>query len=87
MEGPGPGTLLVPQGAVSADDLPLGFGARYQTLDIEGHRAVLERQDILGTALAIELGKDRTLTLESAGASQEELTEFATQVILLFEGR
>lgn len=87
MEGPGPGTLLVPQGAVSADDLPLGFGARYQTLDVEGHRAVLERQDILGTALAIELGKDRTLTLESAGASQEELTEFATQVILLFEGR
>ena len=87
MEGPGPGTLLVPQGAVSADDLPLGFGARYQTLDIAGRRAVLERQDILGTALAIELGKNKTLTLESAGASQEELTEFATQVILLFEGR
>ena len=57
MEGPGPGTLLVPQGAVSADDLPLGFGARYQTLDIEGHRAVLERQDILGTALVIEIGR------------------------------
>ncbi|MFC2593889.1 MAG: hypothetical protein ACFNW0_02350 [Fretibacterium sp.] len=83
MEGPGPGTLLVPQGAVSADDLPLGFGARYQTLDIAGRRAVLERQDILGTALAIELGKNKTLTLESAGASQEELTEFAEGIFAL----
>ena len=77
MEGPGPGTLLVPRGRVSADDLPLGFGARYQTLDIAGRRAVLERQDILGTALAIELGKDKTLTLESTGASQDELVELA----------
>ena len=83
MEGPGPGTLLVPQGAVSADDLPLGFGARYQTIDVAGRRAVLERQDILGTALAIELGKDRTLTLESAGASQEELVEFAKGIFAL----
>ena len=81
MEGPGPGTLLVPQGTVSADDLPLGFGARYQTLDIAGRRAVLEQQDILGTALAIELGKDKTLTLESAGASQEELVELAEGIL------
>ena len=77
MEGPGPGTLLVPRGMVSADDLPLGFGARYQTLDVAGHRAILERQDILGMALAIELGKDKTLTLESTGASQDELVELA----------
>ena len=77
-------TRSAPPGRIEAI---LMEGSGPGTLDIEGHRAVLERQDILGTALAIELGKDRTLTLESAGASQEELTEFATQVILLFEGR
>ena len=87
MEGPGPGTLRVPQGTVSADDLPLGFGARYQTLDVAGRRAILERHPLLGLVLAIDLGKDKTLTLESAGASQEELTEFAAQAVLLLEGQ
>ena len=77
MEGPGSGTLLVPQGTVSADDLPLGFGARYQTLDVAGRRAVLERHPLLGLVLAIDLGGNRTLTLESAGAAQEELVELA----------
>ena len=80
MEGPGPGTLLVPQGTVSADDLPLGFGARYQTLDVAGRRAVLERHPLLGLVLAIDLGGNRTLTLESAGAAQEELVELAVGI-------
>lgn len=83
MEGAGPGTLRVPEGSVSADDFPIGFGARYRTIDIAGYRAILERQDLLGTVLAVALGPDRTLTLESAGASQEELAEFAKALILL----
>ena len=85
MEGPGPGTLRVPQGMVSADDLPVGFGARYQTLEVAGRRAVLESHPLLGLVLAVDLGGNRTLTLESAGASQEELAELA-EGIFAFPG-
>lgn len=81
MEGAGPGTLRVPPKKVDAVDLPIGFGSRYRTLEIAGHRAILEAQDLLGLALAIELGKDRTLTLESAGTTREELIEFAEKMV------
>ena len=85
MEGPGPGTLRVPQSTVSDDDLPVGFGARYQTLEVAGRRAVLERHPLLGLVLAVDLGGNRTLTLESSGASQEELAELA-EGIFAFPG-
>ena len=87
MEGPGPGTLRVPQGAVSADDFPIGFGARYGILEVVGRRAVLERQDLLGLALAVVLGPSRTLTLESRSVPLEKLLAFAEEFIALTEGR
>lgn len=85
MEGPGPGTLRVPEGAVSADDFPIGFGARYGTLEVAGRRAILERQDLLGLALAVVLGPNRTLTLESRSTHLEELLAFAGEFITLME--
>lgn len=87
MEGAGPGTLRVPAGDVSADDFPIGFGAHYRTLEVAGHRAVLERQDLLGLALAIELGKNRTLTLESVTTPQEELLELAEGLVSSLKGK
>ncbi|MDR1377074.1 MAG: hypothetical protein LBJ22_06155 [Synergistaceae bacterium] len=80
MEGPGPGTLFVPEGKVAGDDAPLGFSSTYETLDVAGHRAILERGEVTGQALAIALGKNRTLTLESKSLSRQELIGFAEKL-------
>jgi hypothetical protein len=80
MEGPGPGTLFVPQGEVAGNDAPLGFSSTYETLDVAGHRAILERGEVTGQALAIALGKNRTLTLETKSLSRQELIGFAEKL-------
>ncbi|MDR2179002.1 MAG: hypothetical protein LBP21_01715 [Synergistaceae bacterium] len=87
MEGPGPGTLFVPEGEVAANDAPLGFSSTYETLNVAGHRGILERGEILGQALAISLGKDRTLTLETKSLSREEFLSFAEKLTAALEGK
>ncbi|MDR1979415.1 MAG: hypothetical protein LBQ42_11840 [Synergistaceae bacterium] len=81
MEGPGPGPLFVPEGKVAADDGPLGFSSTYETLNVGRHRGILERGEVTGQALAIALGKNRTLTLETGSLSTEELLGFAEKLI------
>ncbi|NLL36188.1 MAG: hypothetical protein GX256_01550 [Fretibacterium sp.] len=80
MEGPGPGTLWLPSRKVRETDAPIGFGSTYETLRICEHEAILEYGETLGYALAIKLGDDRTLTLESRGISREELMNFAKRM-------
>ncbi len=81
MEGSGPGTLMVPSGDIKTNDYPIGFGATYTTIKVDGHEAILEGESITGLALAVKLGEKRTLTLESKSLSQDELIEFAKKVI------
>jgi hypothetical protein len=80
MEGPGPGTLFVPEGEVAANAGPLGFSSTYETLNLAGHPAILECGEITGQALAVSLGKDRTLTLETKSLSREEFLDFAEKL-------
>ena len=80
MEGSGPGTLFVPEGEVAANDAPIGFSSTYETLNVAGHRGILERGEITGQALAISLSKDRTLTLETKSLSREEFLDFAEKL-------
>jgi hypothetical protein len=80
MEGPGPGTLYVPEGEVDNDDGLLGFSSTYETLIVAGKRAILERGDATGQALAVALAK-RTLTLETKSLSKEKLLDFAEKLI------
>jgi hypothetical protein len=86
MEGSGPGTLFVPQGEVAGNDAPIGFSSTYETLNVAGHRAILERGEITGQALAISLGKDRTLTLETKSLSRKEFLDFAEKLAAILEG-
>ena len=79
-EGPGPGALFVPEGIFSSDDGPIGFLSTYETLSVAGRRAVLERNDVTGQALAVALGA-QTVTFESRGISREELLDFAERMI------
>ena len=80
MEGSGPGTLFVPEGEVAANDAPIGFSSTYETLNVAGHRGILERGEVTGQALAISLSKDRTLTLETKSLSREEFLDFAEKL-------
>ena len=79
-EGPGPGALFVPEGVVSSDDGPIGFLSTYETLSVAGRRAVLERGEVTGQALAVAL-EARTVTFETRGISREELLSFAENII------
>ncbi|MGB4209486.1 MAG: hypothetical protein WBJ42_05035 [Thermovirgaceae bacterium] len=74
----GPGTLWqgFPEGEISADDGPIGSGASYSTLDIGGHRAVLECHPLTGRALSVAVAPDFTLTFETT-FEDVELDAFA----------
>jgi hypothetical protein len=85
MEGSGPGTLFVPEGKVAGGDGPLGFSSTYETLNAAGYRAILERGDVTGQALAVALGENRTLTVETKSLSREELLGFAENLIAALE--
>jgi hypothetical protein len=85
MEGPGPGSLFVPEGNVKTDDSPLGFASTYETLDIAGRRAVLENGNVTGHALSVALGENRTLTLETKSLSVDELLRFAEKLTAALE--
>jgi hypothetical protein len=86
MEGTGPGTLRIPDGgAVPRDDAPSGFAFTYRTLNISGKSAILERGEVTGQALAIALGKNRTLTVETKSVPEEELIDFATRLTTALE--
>jgi hypothetical protein len=85
MEGSGPGSLYVPEGEVVGNEGPLCFSSTYETLIVAGKRAILERGDTTGQALAVSLDKERTLTLETKSLSKEELLDFAAQLIAVLE--
>ena len=80
-EGRGTGRFFVPEGMVSSDDGPIGFSTTYETLDIDGKRAVLERNNVMGSALAVALDVYLTVTFETRGVSREELIGFAAFMI------
>ena len=79
-EGPGTGELFVPEGMIFSDDGPIGFSSTYETLNVAGRRAVLERSDVTGQALAVAL-ETSTVTFEARGISREELLAFAESMI------
>ena len=85
MEGPGLGTLFVPEGMVYSNDGPIGFLSTYETLSIAGRRAILELSDVTGQALAVALGT-QTVTFEARGVSREELLGFAESMIETLQG-
>jgi hypothetical protein len=85
MEGAGLGTLYTPPGQIAANDAPIGFGSLYETLSVAGKRAILEEGGITGRAVAVALGKNRTLTVGSASLSSEELLSLAERLTLLLE--
>ena len=79
-EGSGTGKLFVPEGTILSDDGPIGFLSTYETLSVAGRRAVLERSDVMGQALAVAL-KTCTATFEARGISRQELLSFAESMI------
>ena len=81
LSGEGPGELYVPPEPVSHDDRPIGFGATYETIEIEGLRGILEYYPYAGYALAVSLPESTTLCIESKALSKEQLYVFAHTLI------
>ena len=91
MKGPGAGALFVPEDNFS-DPNPdpgigtyLDFSSAYESLNIAGKRAILERGKVTGLALAVSLDRERTMTLETRSLSREELLGFAQKLIAALE--
>lgn len=80
-DGPGAGTLRVPEEEAARSDAPLGFASTYRTLDVAERRAILERGEVTGIALAVRCAENRTLTLESKSVSEPELLDFANRLV------
>lgn len=81
LSGEGPGKLYLPTGPVSHDDRPIGFGATYETIQIEGFQGILEYYPYAGYALAISLPEISTLCVESKALSKEQLFSFTQTLI------
>jgi hypothetical protein len=84
MEGEGFGPPYIPGSAAAAGDSGEALfpaSAAYETLKIEGNCAILESSELTGRALSVALGGNRTLLIESAGLSPEELLGFAGRLI------
>jgi hypothetical protein len=71
-EGPGFGSLYVPECPSTPS---------YSVLDLAGMKAVLEEDELLGASLAVALGENRVLTLESRSLAGRELVEFAMEYL------
>jgi hypothetical protein len=81
MAGPGAGSLRTPPEGTRSDDRPIGFGSIYEGLTVGGRPALLEEVPSLGLALAVDLGEDTTLTLESSSLNRQELLAMAAAMI------
>jgi|GEM_PF-466732 len=77
MAGAGPGRFYVPDGNISEDDRPIGFGATYETTRIKGFRSVMEDYPYIGISLSVQLPGTQTLIIESDNMSKEEIKGLA----------
>ncbi len=82
LTGSGPGELYVPSGNINHNDRPIGFGAEYSTLEIEGLRAVFENYPYAGMAVSINIPEKGTLTIESRTLSRNAIIALAGKYIL-----
>ena len=82
LTGPGPGELYIPPGNIDNNDRPIGFGAEYSTLEIEGLRAVFENYPYAGMAVSINIPGKGTLTIESRNLSRKAIIALAGEYII-----
>lgn len=81
LAGPGAGPLFTGQEGVKKNDRPLGFGSTYETFTLDGKKAVLEEVPSVGLSLALAMGENATLTLESPSLSRQDLERAAEAIM------
>ncbi|MGC9489834.1 MAG: hypothetical protein ACP5CD_01225 [Thermovirgaceae bacterium] len=82
LEGPGTAWLSFPKNCTEGKDGPVGTGATYITLEFSGKAAVLEHHPVLGYSLAVKLGPETTLTIETK-AGKTLLLDFSERLLQL----
>lgn len=75
LTGSGPGELYIPDGNIRQDDRPVGFGATYETFEMEGFRGIIEYYPYIGTAISLKISSEATFILESKSLNSSELKE------------
>ena len=78
-QGKGAGSLYVPNSVNASKGLMPAGG--YEVLEVGGKRAILETQSNLPIALAVDVGDNVALTLESASLSREEILKVAEETL------
>jgi len=78
-EGKGSGWLYVPEYVDNSKKLMPA--SEYKILEIDGHKAIFERQPHLPPALSVYVDESRVLNIESPALKQEELISIAREIL------
>ena len=78
-EGRGTGSLYVPDN-VNTSHGAMPSDAGYKIVDIGGRKAILEQPQYLPAVLAVSVGKDVVITIETNALGEDGITEFAERL-------
>ena len=79
-EGAGTGKLYIPEKVNDSEGMmPCESG--FELVKVSGHDAILESHPYMPLALAVMLGLDATLTIETASLSREQIIGFTENMI------
>ncbi len=79
-EGRGTGSLYVPEEVRDvAGAMPAESG--YRIIDIDGRKSIIERHEFIPISIAVDAGENIVITIESSTLNEEEITEFARNIL------
>ena len=79
-DGEGTGNLYVPEKLNDSKGV-LPTDSRYQLLNVAGHKSILESYPFMPLALAVSVGDNVILTIESGSLNENEIVSFAEEIL------
>ena len=79
-EGSGAGSLYVPENVRAVKGV-MSSESGFEVVDIAGRKAIIERHSFMPLALAVNMGGDMTLTVETTALNGEGVIDFAKNML------
>lgn len=79
-EGSGTGNLYVPEKVNDSEGM-MKSDSGFEVVKVSGHDAIIESQSFMPLVLAVNVGDNITLNLESPSANREELMRVAEEIL------
>ena len=79
-EGAGTGNLYVPEKLNDTKGV-LPTDSRYKLINVAGHKSILESYPYMPLALAVSVGDNVILTIESGSLNEQEIVSFAEEIL------